>query len=118
MLKVEDSTIEASSLTVRDYLADWLAQMRTRFRPSTYDGYAFLIQHHALPAIGHLALGEVQPPTHPAGVRQDDLTGLRGAARSGLATPQASDLRSVDSASLTAWLLRLATPKMRRSGSV
>lgn len=61
MLKEGGSKIEASSLTVRDYLTDWLAQMRARVRPSTYDGYAFLIQHHALPAIGHLALGAVQP---------------------------------------------------------
>src|SRR2546429_6360366 len=61
MLKVEGSRIEASSLTVGDYLTDWLAHVRTRVRPSTYDGYAFLIQHHALPGIGHLALGAVQP---------------------------------------------------------
>jgi len=41
MLKVEGSRVEASSLTVRDYLTDWLAHMRTRVRPSTYDGYSF-----------------------------------------------------------------------------
>jgi len=61
MLKVEGSTVESSSLTVRDYLTDWLAHMRTRVRASTYDGYSFLVQHHALPALGHLALGEVHP---------------------------------------------------------
>src|SRR6266511_4208335 len=61
MLEEEGPRIEASSLTVRDYLTDWLAQMRARVRPSTYDGYAFLIQHHALPGIGHLALGKVHP---------------------------------------------------------
>ena len=61
MPKVEGSTVEASSLTVGAYLSVWLDHMRTRVRASTYDGYSFLVQHHALPALGHLALGEVQP---------------------------------------------------------
>src|SRR5436309_6226983 len=61
MVSVEGSKIETSTLSVEDYLTDWLAHIQTRVRPSTYDGYAFLIQHHALPALGHLPLGEVHP---------------------------------------------------------
>src|SRR5438552_7331074 len=61
MVSVEGSKIETATLSVEDYLTDWLAHIRTRVRASTYDGYSFLVHHHAMPALGHLPLGDVHP---------------------------------------------------------
>lgn len=50
-----------SALTVGAYLADWLAHVRTRVRPTTYDGYEVLIRLHIAPAIGTALLSDIRP---------------------------------------------------------
>src|SRR5437763_1530785 len=46
---------------VAAYLERWLAHVRGRVRTVTYEGYASLLEHHALPRIGHLQLSELHP---------------------------------------------------------
>jgi Phage integrase, N-terminal SAM-like domain/Phage integrase family len=43
------------------YLQDWLSHMRTRVRATTYEGYAALVRHHAVPHLGHIKLAELHP---------------------------------------------------------
>jgi integrase len=50
-----------SALTVGAYLADWLAHVRTRVRPTTYDGYEVLIRLHLAPALGAALLSDIRP---------------------------------------------------------
>ncbi len=62
MAGVEEGPVtEGPSLTVGAYLGTWLEHVRTRVRPSTYDGYYFLVTNHAVPTLGHLPLGELHP---------------------------------------------------------
>jgi integrase len=49
------------AITVADYLARWLAHVRTRVRPATYDGYESLVRCHINPALGQLPLAELHP---------------------------------------------------------
>src|SRR5207245_1623470 len=51
----------APALTVGEFLTDWLGHVRAQVRASTYDGYSFLVQHHALPGLGELVLQAVHP---------------------------------------------------------
>jgi len=44
---------------VAAYLERWLAHVRGRVRTVTYEGYVSLLEHHALPRIGHLQLSEL-----------------------------------------------------------
>src|SRR2546427_13050473 len=43
------------------YLKEWLAHARGRVRPTTYQGYEYLIRVHALPAPGEVPLSELSP---------------------------------------------------------
>ena len=52
---------ETSSITVRQYLVDWLAHTRTRVRAGTYEGYESLIRLHALPYFADMQLGTLNP---------------------------------------------------------
>jgi integrase len=54
-------TAPSADLSVRAYLADWLAHARGRVRAVTYEGYEVLLRRHALPALGDLELGRVTP---------------------------------------------------------
>jgi integrase len=49
------------AITLADYLARWLAHIRTRVRPATYDGYESLVRCHINPALGHLPLRDLHP---------------------------------------------------------
>jgi integrase len=49
------------ALTVGAYLADWLAHVRTRVRPTTYEGYEVLIRLHIAPTLGSALLSDVGP---------------------------------------------------------
>ena len=61
-------------LTLGTYLEWWLAQTRSRVRPTTYSGYETLVRRHARPRIGHLPLGDVRP-LHLQGMYSDLLAG-------------------------------------------
>jgi integrase len=58
---VSEPVLEAvdGSMTVGAYLGAWLAHMRGRVRPRTHDGYAGSIRLYAAPAIGGIALREL-----------------------------------------------------------
>jgi integrase len=47
--------------TVGAYLADWLAHVRTRVRPTTYEGYEVLIRLHIAPSLGSVLLTDLSP---------------------------------------------------------
>jgi len=47
--------------TLSEYLEDWLAHMRTRIRPTTWQRYRSLLQLHVVPRIGDAKLGQVRP---------------------------------------------------------
>jgi integrase len=53
--------VTGQTLTVGDYLADWLAHVRTRVRPTTYEGYEVLIRLHIAPSLGSTLLGDLGP---------------------------------------------------------
>jgi len=48
-------------ITLRSYLADWLAHMAGRVRPKTLEGYETLIRRHAEPRMGSVPLESVTP---------------------------------------------------------
>ena len=50
-----------SSTPVRDYLAQWLADVKSRIRPSTYEGYEIMVRVHLIPQLGHIKLGKLAP---------------------------------------------------------
>src|SRR5438445_13896010 len=47
--------------TLGEYLSTWLAHMRGRVRPTTYEGYESLIRLHATPALGDISLEALTP---------------------------------------------------------
>ena len=50
-----------STMPLRDYLEQWLASIRNRVRPSTYDRYEVIVRVHILPELGHIKLGKLSP---------------------------------------------------------
>jgi integrase len=52
---------DGSALLVGDYLADWLAHVRTRVRPTTYEGYEALMRLHIGPLLGHIPMHQLRP---------------------------------------------------------
>src|SRR5437016_2421675 len=48
-------------MSLGDYLQDWLSHMRSRVRATTYEGYAALVRHHAVPHLGQVPLSELHP---------------------------------------------------------
>ncbi len=44
-----------------DYLEQWLATVKTRVRPSTYEMYEVMVMVHLTPALGHVRLGKLTP---------------------------------------------------------
>jgi integrase-like protein len=51
----------ASSLTVADYLEQWLSYSKGRVRGRTHEGYRGLIHLYALPALGSVPLRDLAP---------------------------------------------------------
>jgi len=49
------------AITVAGYLHRWLAHVRTRVRPGTYEGYESLVRCHISPALGHHRLSDLHP---------------------------------------------------------
>ena len=52
---------EDRALTLGAYLAEWLAHVRTRVRPTTYEGYEALIRRHIAPHLGAVLLRDLRP---------------------------------------------------------
>jgi integrase len=53
--------VEATRLTLSDYLADWLETSRPNLRPSTHASYTDLARVHVAPVLGSLRLQSVRP---------------------------------------------------------
>lgn len=51
----------AAPISTAAYLADWLAHVRTRVRPTTYRGYEAIVRLYLAPGIGQVPLGELSP---------------------------------------------------------
>jgi integrase len=47
--------------SVSEYLERWLAHVRGRVRTVTFEGYAGLVRHHALPRLGSIPIGVLTP---------------------------------------------------------
>src|SRR5205814_10589462 len=47
--------------SVSGYLTDWLSHTRTRVRPTTYEGYEYLVRCHLVPGLGHIRLTDLHP---------------------------------------------------------
>src|SRR5438477_4637898 len=47
--------------SVSTYLTDWLAHTRTRVRPTTYEGYEYLVRCHLVPGLGDITLSDLRP---------------------------------------------------------
>src|SRR5712691_8612265 len=52
---------DAPSVTVADYLEQWLSHSKGRVRGKTYDGYRGLIRLYALPVLGAVQLADLRP---------------------------------------------------------
>ncbi len=52
----QNLTVDASKLTLRDYLAHWLEIMRSRVAPETWRSYETKLRVHVLPALGSTRL--------------------------------------------------------------
>jgi len=51
-------------LTVAEHLNQWLdGYVKTNCSQRTYDGYQSIIERHLIPALGHIQLKQLQPPT-------------------------------------------------------
>lgn len=50
-----------ASLSVGEYLFEWLAHARGRVRAKTYEGYEGLVRRNAIPALGELPLDQLTP---------------------------------------------------------
>ena len=50
-----------TAMPLSGYLSQWLASVKNRVRPSTYDGYEGLIRVHIIPRLGHIKLGKLAP---------------------------------------------------------
>ena len=48
-------------MPLSEYLSQWLANVKNRVRPSTYDGYEGLVRVHIIPHLGHIKLGKLRP---------------------------------------------------------
>jgi integrase len=49
------------AMSVALYLRHWLGHVRGRVRTSTYEGYRYLIEFHAIPALGEIELDKLHP---------------------------------------------------------
>jgi integrase len=48
-------------MSVGDFLLQWLASIKNRVRPSTYEGYEIMVRVHIIPQLGHIKLGKLGP---------------------------------------------------------
>ncbi|MDD3840919.1 MAG: Arm DNA-binding domain-containing protein [Clostridia bacterium] len=53
--------IEPSKITVKEYLEKWLEEYSINLSPTTVAGYTRNIKNHTIPYIGHIPLQELQP---------------------------------------------------------
>ncbi|BBL78430.1 Tyrosine recombinase XerC [Rubrobacter xylanophilus DSM 9941] len=66
---------DAEDATLADYLTRWLEDcVRGSVRPTTHKSYAWLMQRHAIPAIGHIKLKKLTP-AHLQGLYRAKLDG-------------------------------------------
>jgi hypothetical protein len=52
-------TLEPSTMSLRNCLEFWLAGIKTRVSPATYDRYALDVNQHLIPRLGRLQLGHL-----------------------------------------------------------
>jgi integrase len=52
---------DEASLSVEAYLDEWLAHVRSRVRPTTYEGYEALIRCHVVPHLAEVPLAALRP---------------------------------------------------------
>ncbi len=50
-----------TAMPLSEHLSQWLANVKNRVRPSTYEGYEGLIRVHIIPQLGHIKLGKLGP---------------------------------------------------------
>jgi integrase len=53
--------IEPSKETFGAYMERWLEDKKTQIRPGTYRKYAWLVNRHIIPALGHMELSKLKP---------------------------------------------------------
>ena len=53
--------VNRSTLTVADYLAEWLVAHATTVKPKTFAGYRYDIEHYIVPRIGRIRLQSLRP---------------------------------------------------------
>ena len=53
--------VDASRMTVREWLTIWLATVREEVSPKSYERYAEIVRHFLIPAIGNLPLVKLTP---------------------------------------------------------
>ena len=53
--------VVTAQMSLKDYLAQWLENIRHRVRPKTFVDYQVTVRRHISPALGHIKLGKLTP---------------------------------------------------------
>ena len=53
--------VEPAKETMESYMTTWLADKASQVRPSTYRGYAWLINRHIIPGLGRIKISDLRP---------------------------------------------------------
>lgn len=61
VVQMNNGIPEPSKDTLKSYLLQWLEDKRTQIRPGTLRSYAWIVNKHIIPNIGHLPLADIKP---------------------------------------------------------
>lgn len=53
--------VDPNRITIREWLATWLATVRQEISPKTHEGYTEIVSHFLAPALGNLQLAKLAP---------------------------------------------------------
>ena len=60
-LQDQGQPVVTAQMLLKDYLGQWLENIRHTVRPKTFEGYESLIRVHITPRLGHIKLGKLTP---------------------------------------------------------
>jgi integrase len=55
------TTVDSARISLSEYLETWLASIRTRVAPSTWERYRIAVRHNILPTLGNVYLRNLRP---------------------------------------------------------
>src|SRR3954454_1464227 len=79
--------VDATRMTVRQWLATWLATVQQEVAPRSHERYASIVNHHLMPALGALQITKLSA-THIQSFYNDLATAGRQDGKDGALAPQ------------------------------